>query len=268
MSNEPLSEIALALDERNLAHVLSAATFAALTARTEDARPFESTCWWREQEFVLKTALNETALFDIAYRFVSGMRWVAGMGAAEQGAFLFGNEVGSNPFISLADDGQTKSPWKTFSGQLYPEKLLSEQQSRIEGPDTKKPWLTQMSRGVSSWGFDCRVGSHAYDLGFSSDKEESGARDPIYTAIEILSIAATAFFSPVQGWQLDENALGYSIWTQPISVLLAPYACTGRLDGLSARRYRVTSRGGAYGKGGAYRFFPEATLRNRKGKRQ
>ena len=41
---------------------------------------------------------------------------------------------------------------------------------------------------------------------------------------------------------------------------LLPYAVTARLEETPSRHYRVTTRGGSYGKGGAFRFFPEAVL--------
>jgi hypothetical protein len=261
MSNDGLGELLLALDERNLAHVLCAVGFVGLASRISDALPEESTCWWSERGFVLKTALRRVSLFGAADRFLRSLRWIPGIGSAEQGIFVAYTELGSNPFISLADDGQENSPFKTFSGQIDPGKLLNEQQGNLRTPTDEEPWLLQTSRGVASWGFDSRVGSHAYDLGFSSNDEGSGKLDPIYPAVELLSIAASSFFAPVQGWQLDENAVVYSLWTRPISLSLVPCAVAARLDGLAARRYRVTNRGAAYGKGAAYRFFPESALR-------
>jgi len=267
MSSDGLNELLLPLDERNLAYVLSAVALAALTSRIPDARPFESTCWWGEREFVLKTSLSECDLFGAADEFLRSLRWIPGMGAAEHGTFVGSGEIGSNPFISLPDDGQETSPFKTFSGQVDPEKLLTEQQGLLVGPAGSDAWLHQLARGAGSWGFDCRVGSHAYDQGFSSNDEGSGALDPIYPAVELLSIAAASFFTAVQGWQSDGSKVSYCIWAQPISLSLVSYAAAGRLDGIPARRYRVTNRGAAYGKGAAYRFFPEAVLQT-KGQRQ
>ncbi len=261
MSNDGLNELLLPLDERNLAQVLSAVALAGLTSRTPGARPFESTCWWGERGFVLKTGLTEVALFDAADNFLRTVRWIPGMGPAEQGTFVAGREVGSNPFISLADNGQENSPFKTFSGQVNPAKdLLDKQRMSLTAPSTTDSWLFQTTRGIASWCLDCRVGSHAYDQGLSSNDEGSGDLDPIYTAVELLGITGASFFTAVQGWQLDENAVGYSIWTQPISLSLVSYAVAGRLDGIPARRYRVSNRGAAYGKGAAYRFFPEARI--------
>jgi hypothetical protein len=269
MSNDRLHEIPIPLDERNLAHVLSAVAFAVLSSRVTDTRPFKSVCWWGEQEFVLKTAIGQAALFDAADRFLRNIRWVAGVGGKEHGTFMAENEIGSNPFISLAENGLENSPFKTFAANQEPAKdLLDKQRGSLQPPDPTASWLGQMAYGISSWGLDSRVGSHAYDLGFSSNDEGSGERDPIYPAVELLSIAAASFFAAIQGWQVDENTVGYTIWSQPIAVSLVPYAVTTRLDGLSSRQYRVTTRGGAYGKGGAFRFFPEAvpdTDRLRKG---
>ena len=265
MRNDGLNGLSLSLDERNLAHVLSAVALAALVSRNADARPSESTCWWSERGFEVRTAITQAALFDAASRFLRSMRWIPGFGAVEQGTFAADGEVGSNPFISLAEGGQENSPFKTFSGQQYPGRdLLDTQKEFLEVPITADTWLAQTRRGIASWGFDCRVGSHAYDLGFSSNDDRSQDRDPIYPAVELLSIAGASFFTAIQGWQLDADTVGYSIWTEPIPVTVVRYAVAGRLDGLPARHYRVRSRGAAYGKGAAYRFFPEATLRNQK----
>ncbi|HXM45349.1 MAG TPA: hypothetical protein VN924_29200 [Bryobacteraceae bacterium] len=265
MSNDGLKDLLLPLDERNLAHVLSAVALAALASRDPEARPSESTCWWSQGGFIVRTAITDAALFGAAHRFLQRMRWIPGFGAAEQGTFAADSEIGSNPFISLAEGGQEKSPFKTFSGQQGPGDLLEGQKGSLAGATVGSSWLVQPERGIASWGFDCRVGSHAYDLGFSSNDEGTGDRDPVYTAVEMLSIAGASFFTAIQGWQLDADSVNYSIWTEPISVTLVRYAVAGRLDGLPAKRYRARSRGGAYGKGAAYRFFPEATLQNQKG---
>lgn len=262
MSSESSNEILLSLDERNLAHVLSAVAFAGIALRMSNAGPGESTCGWNDQGLVLKTVFNEQALLECADRFVRSIRWVPGIGSAEQGTFVAGEEIGSNPFVSLADDGQKKSPFKTFSGQVGPQALVSEHQNQLSMPDLSETWLSQTKFGIGSWGFDCRVGSHAYDLGFSSNDEGSGDRDPVFPAAELLSIAAASFFAAVQGWQVGESTVGYSIWTMPVSLSLVPFAVAGRLGGISGRRYKAISRGAACGKGAAYRFFPEATPEN------
>jgi hypothetical protein len=205
MSNDSLNDILLPLDERNLGQVLAAAAFAGLICRGPEAVPCESTCWWDERGFRLQTALSEANLFDTASSFLSSLRWIQGMGAAERGTFVAGSEVGSNPFISLTGDAP-KSPFKTFSGQVSPEMLLKGQQA-FAAPGETDSWLFQTICGVGSWGFDCRVGSHAYDLGFSSNDEGSGGLDPIYPVVELLGIAAASFFTAIQGWQSDESTV-------------------------------------------------------------
>lgn len=263
MNNDIMSDVRLPLDERNLAHVLSAIALFVLGTRTPRANSKTATCWWDERDFVLRAPMNEATLIDTADRFIRDIRWIPGFGGAEQGSFVAGHEIGSNPFISLADDGQETSPLKTFSGQVSPGKdLLDKQRESLKRATTVESWISQTSRNISSWGLDCRVGSHAYDLGFSSNDEGSGILDPIYPAIELLSIAAASFFVAVQGWQSDKSTIRYSVWTQPISVSMVSFAVAGRLDGLPTRQYRVTNRGTAYGKGAAYRFFPEATLQS------
>jgi len=259
MSNDNLRGISLELDERNFAHVLSAVALVCLASRTPDAHPSESKCWWGEHGFSLSTAIEGAMLFDIADKFIRDIRWIPGIGGKEHGTFLVGSEIGSNPFISLADSGQDTSPLKTFAANQEPAKdLLDKQREKLLSPDGTESWLFQTAPGISSWGFDARVGSHAYDQGFSSNDEGSGDRDPIYPAVELLSIAAASFFVAIQGWQVDENSVGYAIWPQPVSMLLMPYAVAGRLAGIPARRYRVATRGGSYGKGAAFRYFPEA----------
>lgn len=266
MSNDGVCELSFPLDERNLAHVLSGVALIALASRSPDTGQFESTCWWSDEGLVLRTALSKASLFQAADEFLRSMSWIPGIGTAEQGTFVAGSKVGCNPFILLADTGSKKktSAFKTFSAQVTPEKLLKDQQARLASPASGHCWLCQLSRGAGSWGFDCRVGSHAYDLGFSSNDDESGDLDPVYPAVELLSVAAASFFAAVHCWQVDETAVSYSIWVQPISLSLAPYAVASRLAGFRARRYRSANRGAAYGKGAAYRFFPEAILEERK----
>jgi len=259
MSAESLCEILLELDQRNFAHVLSAVALACLTSRTPDAHRSDSKCWWGEHGFSLSTAIDEPALFDAADKFVREIRWVPGMGKKEHGSFVMGKELGSNPFISLADNGERTSPFKMFAANQEPAKdLLDKQQKKLRSPDATESWLTQIAYDVSSWGFDSRVGSHAYDQGFSSNEEGSGDQDPTYPAVELLSIAAASFFTAIQGWQIDENTVGYAIWSEPVSVLLMPYAVAGRLAGLPSQRYRVAKRGASYGSGASFKFFPEA----------
>jgi hypothetical protein len=269
MSSDELRELSFPLDERNLAHVLSGMALIGLASRTANASRLEFTCWWSDGGLVLRTALDKANLFQAADEFVRSLSWTPGMGSAEQGTFVAGGEVGANPFILLADTGSKKrtSAFKTFSAQVTPQKLLKDQQallvSPLVSPVESDSWLWQIARDAGSWGFDCRVGSHAYDQGFSSNEDGSGDLDPIYPAVELLSIAAASFFAAVQGWQVNEATVSYSVWAQPISLSLALHAVAGRLSGFPARPYCTASRGAAYGSGAAYKFFPEGTPENK-----
>src|ERR1700691_5701084 len=146
MSNDGLKDLLLPLDERNLAHVLSAVALAALASRDPEARPSESTCWWRQGGFIVRTAITDAALFGAAHRFLQRMRWIPGFGAAEQGTFAADSEIGSNPFISLAEGGQEKSPFKTFSGQQGPGDLLEGQKGSLAGATVGSSWFVHPRR--------------------------------------------------------------------------------------------------------------------------
>src|SRR5687768_10555024 len=94
MSSDSLSELVLALDERNLAHVFSAIALCGVASRHRDAQAEWSSCWWTEDAFVLRTGLNYSDLIEAADGFVRSIGWVEGLGSAEQGAFSAGDEVG------------------------------------------------------------------------------------------------------------------------------------------------------------------------------
>ena len=258
MKTEDCCELRFNLDERNFSHVLSAVTLSALAARTSSVQSPHTSCIWIGGRFVMRTNLTERSLFEGADRFLCSMRWVDGLGAAEQGTFTAGCEIGCNPFISLAQSGPETSPAKTFSGQVTPASVLQDQQGLLARPNSSNSWLGQMATGVRSWGYDCRVRSHAYDQGFSSDAEGSGKQDPVYPAVELLSIAALAFFADVRGWQPDARTIRYFVWNQSVSFDVVPYAVAHRMNGVEGRSYVASDRGAAYGKGAAYKFFPES----------
>jgi hypothetical protein len=267
MNNDTSKQIELPLDERNLAHVFSALSFSGLVAR-QVSDPQSARCWWTDTGFTLLSPLDETQVLELADTFLRSLRWTPALGVADgeinakahHGVLAAGGMMGVNPFISLADSGGEKSPLKTFSGQQDPAKDLPEQIAQVHGGHQGlAEWLSQRAYGVSSWGLDHRVGSHAYDLGFSSNDEGTGSCDPVYPVVELLGLAGAALFLPAQVVQSDESHVLYSIWTQAISTNLVPLAVADRIDGLSVRRYHTSSRGAAYGKGAAYRYFPEAT---------
>jgi hypothetical protein len=231
-------------------------------------------------------------LFAEAYDFIKSMAWVEGIGANEKcevkasphhGLFTAKGGHSGNPLLSYHDQGITSSVFKTFSGQQSPATPLGQQQKKIESPTQASDWLFQRGLGATSWKFDCRVANHAYDLGFGSNEDQSRDRDPSYPAVELLSIAGAAFFAGPQAWLCQVETMSYCIWQKPIPLHLAALAATpvpqssmrrfktetkvpatgvelaSLLDGIGCRYYRLATRGNAYGKGAAYRHFPEAT---------
>jgi hypothetical protein len=106
------------------------------------------------------------------------------------------------------------------------------------------------------------VNAHASDAGISSDAEGTSEYDSFYPAIELLGLAAAAFFAPCHSWQVTERSLVGVVWTRPIPLSMASLAASGRIHGLPAASYTFTWRGAAHGKGGAYHFFPAAILTN------
>jgi hypothetical protein len=253
----------LDLDPRNLAHFLSALALAALAERLEGAGQQSRHCWWKDNEhFAIQSEHPaerfRTLLYDKAFEFLRALKWVAGIGGAAQGILVSGNEFGVNPFIALTGDASETTPLKGFSARVLPSATLPQQIDKLKKPT--RDWLDQLDRGVNNWGFDCRVNAHASDAGISSDAENTSDRDPFYPAVELLSLAAAAFFAPCHAWQGTKRALIVSAWTYPILLSAASCAATGRIHGLSARSYTFTWRGAAHGHGKNYHFFPPANL--------
>lgn len=267
----------LDLDERNLAHFLSALALAALAWRVEGTGIKSRRCWWPEKpgQFAIRTELAagefRPLLFAKAHDFLKAMQWHSGLGGASSGLVTSGSEIGVNPFVALSGEAGENTPLKGFSARVLPGATLPEQQAKLPPPNGKADWLNHLDRGVASWGFDCRVNQHASDAGLSSDAENTGHLDPFYPAVELLGLAAAAFFVPAHAWppladdrgikqREEKNALQAYAWTQPLPLTMFALAATGRLHGLSARRYKFAYRGAAHGKGNAYHFFPPATL--------
>ena len=258
--------IELSLVERNLAHVLTALPLAGIADADSDASS-DDRCWWTDEMFVLDIPLNKQDLFTKAYQLVMSMKWVAGIGATEKGKvaasphhglFVADGFTGCNPLLDYKTQGTESSIFKTFSGQQSPATPLKRQQEQLQTVDAQEDWLFHEGRGVASWKFDAAVGSHAYDLGFGSNEDQSGERDPFYPAIELLSMAGAAFFAAPQVWLLTDKEMAYAIWKQPVSLSLAPLAAAGLVDGIDSHTYTLATRGNAYGKGSNYRHFPRA----------
>jgi hypothetical protein len=260
----------LDLDERNLAHFLSALALAALARRVQVEGGAVTTiesrcCWWpKPGEFAIETELPDVQfremLFTTAHEFLKRMEWHSGLGGPAYGILVSGGELGVNPFIALSGEAAENTPLKCFSARVLPGATLREQRARLQSPDGCRDWLNQFDRGAGSWGFDSRVNMHASDSGISSDAENSGQLDPFYPAVELLGLAAPVFFVPAHAWQVERNALLASAWTQRVPLSMAALAATARIHGLPARRYKFAYRGAAHGKGRAYHFFPPAKI--------
>lgn len=262
---ETETALLLDLDERNLAHFLSALALTALAQRVEGSAVEYRRCWWPELgRFAIQSELPPESfrrlLFSKAHEFLKGMKWHPGLGGAVNGILLSGNEIGVNPFIALSGEAGENTPLKGFSARVLPGKTLPDQLAKLQPPEARPDWLNQLANGAGSWGFDCRVNQHASDAGISSDAENTGDRDPFYPAVELLGLTAAAFFVPAHAWQVERNALQASAWGRPLPLPMAALAATERIHGLPVRSYKFAYRGAAHGKGSAYHFFPAATL--------
>jgi hypothetical protein len=264
---KPDIPLLLDLDQRNLAHFLSALALASLADRIEGAGRQSRMCWWEDDEhFAIQSEQPaepfRSLLYSRAYELLKALEWISGLGGVAQGLLVSGREVGINPFINLSGDSR-RPPLRAFSATVVPAKVLPAQIKKLRDP-ANGAWLSEVERGVSSWGFDCRVNMHASDAGISSDAEGTGGSNPIYPAIELLSLAAVSFFVPANLWQTGENSLCVTAWSKPIPLHMAPLASAGTIHGLPARLLNFTSRGRAHGKGRSFRFFPPAISTNQR----
>lgn len=258
----------LDLDERNLAHFLSALALATLAQRVEGSAVESRRCWWPEKpgQFVIQTEFPKDEfrprLFLKAYDFLKAMEWRPGLGGASSGLLISGGEIGLNPFVALGGEAGDNTPLKVFAGRVSPIKTLPDQNSKLSIPGNRSDWLSQSNVDAGSWGFDYRVNQHASDAGSSSDAEGTGHLDPFYPAIELLSFAAAAFFAPAHAWTqpVERNALQGFAWTKSIPLSMSALAATGRIFGLPARRYKFSYRPAGHGDAAKYKFFPAATL--------
>jgi hypothetical protein len=263
----------LDLDERNLAHYLTALALAALGQRIEGKAPESRRCWWpddRPGQFAIQTEHPPEVflrlLFENAHRFIAALEWNSGLDGVEQGIITSGEEMGVNPFVSLDGEGVERPLLRAFSAKVVPQNVLPRQKLELKSPSECLAWLNQRASGaarrvkdgVSSWGYDCRVNLHASDAGISSDAEGTGSMDPIYPAIELLSLAGAAFFAPANAWRVNDS-LCVAAWTKPMPLTLTALASSGRIHGLSSRNLSFQPRGSAHGKGGSFKFFPPAT---------
>jgi hypothetical protein len=283
MNPEPaMHEITLSLDERNLAHMLTALALVGI-AESLDHTSSSSRCRWEDGRFLLRSPISAISLREKAHSSVLQLRWVGGIGIKKDkgqtkiardkhhGLFACGLHCGVNPLQSLVESSKKDTtPFKTFASHSTPgagdepvsdKHILENQQNALTCTESNLgAWLFQRRLGVTSWGFDCRVGTHAYDLGFSSNEDQSGHLDPIYPAIELLGLFGAMFTSACHSWIESDDAITYSAWATPVSLSLAPLAASGLIDGIESRSYRAATRGNSYGKGASFTHFPEATL--------
>lgn len=260
----------LDLDERNLAHFLSALALTAFAQRVEGEAIETRRCWWPEQpgKFAIQTEMPaddfRAKLFEKADTFLRSMKWVSGLGRASSGIYVSGDEIGVNPFVGLSGEGVENTPFKGFSARVLPAPTLSNQIKKLRSSNEVGDWLNQFARDAASWGYDHRVNQHASDAGISSDAEGTGELNPLYPAVELLSVATLAFFAPVHSWQVAKNKVSVLVWTQPLRLPMAALAASNRIHGLIGRCYDFSYRGAAHGKGSAYHFFPPAILQTTK----
>ena len=262
----------LDLDERNLAHYLSALALAALAQRIAGPAPESRRCWWPASgpsHFAIQTELPcdefRALLFAKAHQFIAALEWNPGLGGVEQGILTSSEEIGVNPFVPLNGEDEERPLLRAFSAKVIPQNVLPQQKLELKTPNECSSWLNQLASGtdrrvkdgVSSWGYDYRVNLHASDAGISSDAEGTGRLDPLYPAIELLSLTGAAFFAPAHAWT-EDSSLGVKAWTQPMSLSLAAFASSGRIHGLPSRSLTFLPRGSAHGKGGSFKFFPPA----------
>lgn len=264
----------LDLDERNLAHFLSALALAALARRIAGPTPESRLCRWPAEgpgKFAIQTEHPRdefrALLFEKAHQFIAALEWNPGLGGVEQGILTSGEEMGINPFVPLDGEGEERPLLRAFSAKVIPRNVLPQQRLELKPPAECSAWLNQLASGtdrrvkdgVSSWGYDYRVNLHASDAGISSDAEGTARMDPLYPAIELLSLAGAAFFAPAHAWTEDDSLL-VRAWSQPIALSLAAFASSGRIHGLPYRSLTFLPRGSAHGKGGSFKFFPPATI--------
>lgn len=149
--NTGMPNIELSLDERNLAHVLTALAIAGIADAHPDAT-VDDRCWWAEEVFVLDIPLNNQELFKKAHELVMSMKWVAGIGAAAKGnvaasahhgLFVADGCNGCNPLLDYKSQGIESSIFKTFSGQQSPATPLKRQQEQLQAVDAQQDWLFQ-----------------------------------------------------------------------------------------------------------------------------
>ena len=153
---ETETTLLLDLDERNLAHFLSALALAALASRVQvehsTTEGIESRrCWWpKPGQFAIQTELPteqfRAMLFTKAHEFLKAMKWRPGLGGSEQGILTSGGEIGMNPFVALSGEVGKNSPLKVFSGNEKPGQKLEKQKGDLPPASAGRGWLAHSRR--------------------------------------------------------------------------------------------------------------------------
>jgi CRISPR-associated protein Csb3 len=252
-----MNTIPIHLQENNLAEVLAGIAIAGIA---EANTPRETSSRWEQDCLNVSTPLSEQELLDAIHEFLSDLAWEQSAGDVYQGCFSSSGKLGVAPFMNSATMRQT-SVFKTFSGQVTPQKICDDLHGALEQvPRTSiENYLAHTAPGIGSWSLDWRSNGHSLDLGFSGNDDKTSDFDPVFVAVEVLSIAALAFFLPAAALSTANDQLTYHLWEQPVSGKLAGTALVGGLTTLPRRTYLVARRPKSYGKGASYKYFPNAT---------
>jgi hypothetical protein len=129
---ETETTLLLDLDERNLAHFLSALALTALAERIKGNAPECRRCWWPEPgHFAIQTEHSHekfrALLFAKAHGFLTALEWHPGLGGVEHGVIASGEEMGVNPFVPLNGDGDERPLLRAFSAKVVPRNVLPQQ---------------------------------------------------------------------------------------------------------------------------------------------
>lgn len=252
-----MNTIPIHLQENNLSEALAGVAIAAIA---EAKAQRETSAYWDQNCLNITTPLSEQELLDAIHGFLSDVTWAQAAGDVYQGCFASSGMIGVSPFMSASTVAQT-SVFKTFSGQVTPRKICDDLQRALEkAPRTSlAEYLAHTAPGIGSWALDWRTNGHSLDLGFSGNDDKTSDFDPVFVAVEVLSIAALAFFLPAVALCIADEQLTYHLWSKPVPAGLAAAAFVGGLRALPQRTYLVARRPKSYGKGASYKYFPNAT---------
>ena len=255
-----MNTIPIHLQENNLAEVLAGVAIAGI-AEANTQR--ETSSQWDQNCLCVTTPLSEQELLDAIHSFLSDVTWKQAAGDVYQGCFASSGKIGVSPFMDSSNMGET-SFFKTFSGQVTPRKICDDLQCALKHlPLTSiADYLAHTATGIGSWALDWRTNGHSLDRGYSSKGDNgdgTGKHDPVFVAIETLSVTALSFFLPHAGLCAADEQLSYHLWKQQISWNHVGPAFLGDLPYLSRRSYLVTRRPRSYGDGASYKYFPNAT---------